>query len=62
MDLDLSTQPASTARTGTQALTLTNPSVLKIQTTGPGAVTLLQDGPSPGKTWTVSLYVHIREV
>ncbi len=40
---------------------LTNPSAIKIQTTGPGAETLLNIQVPQGKQWKVSIYVEITE-
>lgn len=54
-------EPARTRRVGEQEITITPPTNLKIQTTGPGATTLLNEGPSGGKSWTILVRVEIKE-
>lgn len=61
MDLTTYTEPERTRKVGEQVLTLTPPSAVKIQTTGPGASTVIEAGPGSGKTWTVLVRVEIKE-
>ena len=60
--MTLDTFQQSTTHTGTQIVVVPYPGELKIQTTGPGATVLLQAGPPSGKSWTVSVSIHIKEV
>lgn len=61
MDLVESTRPAATLKYGVQEVTLSAPAKLKIQTTGPGAESVLELGPENGKTWTATVRVEITE-
>jgi len=61
INLSISEQPASTRRWGHETVTLTPPAKCKIQTTGPGASTLLDEGPQAGKKWVVTCSVSIEE-
>jgi len=40
---------------------VTDAGKLKIQTTGPGAKTLLDEGPPAGKTWSVEVSLSVVE-
>jgi len=60
MNLTTFIEPARTRLVGEQEVTLVSPAKLKIQTTGPGAVTLLDAGPDPGQTWTIKVRVETK--
>ena len=53
--------PSDLAKRGAGTIVLSFPSKLKIQTTGPGADILVDSGPDPVKTWTISIAIEIRE-
>jgi hypothetical protein len=61
MDLTTFAEPARVRKVGDQEVTLNAPDTLRIQTTGPGAATLLNQGPAAGKVWTVTIRVEIKE-
>ena len=46
---------------GHESKTLQFPSKLKIQITGPGAETIIEDGPPEGRKWTVLLTLECKE-
>jgi len=61
MELATFNIPALLRKWGEQEVVLSFPSTLKVQTTGPGADTLLNQGPEAGKTWTVLVRVEVKE-
>lgn len=41
---------------------IVHPTKLRIQYTGPGEETILQEGPDEGKTWDVTVKVFVQEL
>ena len=61
MDLQTSTTPERVRKWGEEVVVITPPSKLKIQTTGPGAQVLLEQGPPDGMTWSIFIRVEAAE-
>ena len=61
MDLQTSTTPERVRKWGEEVVIITPPSKIKIQTTGPGAMVLLEEAPPDGKTWSVFIRVEAAE-
>ena len=61
MDLQTSTTPERVRKWGEEVIVITPPSKLKIQTTGPGAQVLLEQGPPDGMTWSIFIRVEAAE-
>lgn len=60
MDLTTFVEPTRTRKVGEQEVTIASPAKIKIQTTGPGAATLLDAGPDPGTVWVVLIRVEAK--
>lgn len=61
MNLQTSTTPERVRKWGEETVTISPPSKLKIQTTGPGAQIILDEGPPDGMTWTIFIRVEAAE-
>ena len=62
MDLTSFDQSARVWKQGEQIIAgMTYPAKVKVQTTGPGSQTLLDEGPVEGKTWEILVRVEVRE-
>jgi len=61
MILDEQIIQARYARLGSATVVVTAPGNLKIQTTGPGAGSVFDDGPMAGKQWAVTIRLEITE-
>jgi len=61
MVLDDAITPARIAKYGRDTVVVTHPGNIKIHTTGPGSLDVLNDGPANGKRWTVTVQVEIVE-
>ena len=61
MDLQTSTSPKKVRKWGEEVIVISPPSKLKIQTTGPGAQTILEEGPPDGMTWSIFIRVEAAE-
>jgi len=61
MNLQTSTTPERVRKWGEETVTISPPSKIKIQTTGPGAQTLLDVSPPDGKIWTIFIRVEAAE-
>ena len=61
MNLQTTTTPERVRKWGEETITIFSPSKIKIQTTGPGAQTLLDEAPPDGKTWTIFIRVEAAE-
>lgn len=61
MELTDFTEPARRKKAGAQVITISFPSKIKIQTTGPGAQTLIEVGPDKGTVWQILVRVDMEE-
>lgn len=61
MELQEFAEPPRVKKWGEEVITLTPPSKIKIQITGPGAQILLDDAPPTGKVWHVLVRVEASE-
>ena len=61
MNLQTSMTPERVRKWGEEVVVITPPSKLKIQTTGPGAQVLLEQGPPDGMTWSIFIRVEAAE-
>ncbi len=62
MELTTFSEPARVRKWGEQVIVgVTSPAKVKVQTTGPGSQTLLEEGPGAGKTWEVLIRVEVKE-
>jgi len=55
-------EPKRVREWGEEVITLTAPTKIKIQVTGPGAQILLDTAPPPGKTWRLMVRVETLEI
>lgn len=56
------TEPARQKKAGAEEITISFPSKIKIQVTGPGATTLLDIDPPQGKQWKLLVRVDVEEI
>ena len=61
MILDDQITPARVAKLGRDVVVVTAPGHVRIQSTGPGAKVILDDGPATGKQWTATVHMEIVE-
>jgi len=61
MELAIVTIPAEIRKLGRDTIEVVAPSKIRIQSTGPEAAILLDDGPALGKQWTATVVVEITE-
>jgi hypothetical protein len=54
-------EPARTTKGGEEIVTISSPSSIKIQITGPGAQTILNTTPPAGKVWRIRVCVEVVE-
>jgi hypothetical protein len=61
MELRDFSEPARQKKAGAEVVTISFPSKIKIQTTGPGEQTLLDIAPPQGKQWQLLVRVDVEE-
>lgn len=61
MVLDELVIPARYGKIGRDMFNVLHPANLKIQTSGPGATMLLNEGPPTGKQWSVTIQLDVVE-
>ena len=54
-------EPARAKKAGAEVITITSPSKIKIQITGQGAKTMLDESPPQGKKWQVMVRIDVVE-
>uniref|UniRef100_A0A6M3XTZ5 Uncharacterized protein n=1 Tax=viral metagenome TaxID=1070528 RepID=A0A6M3XTZ5_9ZZZZ len=61
MELATVIVPTRIRKLGRDNIEMVAPSKIRIQSTGPEAAILLDDGPAQGKQWTATIVVEITE-
>lgn len=61
MELTTAVTPEKVRKWGEEIVVISPPSKIKIQTTGPGAQTILDESPPEGMTWSVFIRIEAAE-
>jgi len=61
MELTKAVEPEKVRKWAEEIVVISPPSKIKIQTTGPGAQTILDESPPEGMTWSVFIRVEAAE-